>query len=219
MPSFAHFSRVALIFGSAFIALLRIKERSVMIFLIFLVGSLMGLSTRFDFVHFQPALPFAVLATVYGLGRLRCLGWVGVAGYISIAIWWLTIFYRGHIGEKVYFFDESTYEVANKIVNYTNPADKIFVFGAAPHLYQMTQTLPAGDIFVFQFPWFYKVAEKRILEGIMRDKPEIVASDRTVKIEDQPITEFAKEIDQYILQNYEPIDRVGTTDILRRKPQ
>lgn len=218
----AHFTRVALVFGSAFIALLRIKERLVAILLIFLVGSLMGLSTRFDFVHFQPALPFAVLATVLvveRVGKIGRIGLIGVATYIAVSVWWQITFYRGHIGEKIFFFDKDTLEIAEKIKGSTKEGEKIFVFGAVPHLYQMSKTLPAGDIFVFQFPWFYKVAEKRILEGIMRDKPEIVASDRTVKIEDQPITEFAKEIDQYILQNYEPIDRVGTTDILRRKPQ
>ena len=62
----------------------------------------------------------------------------------------------------------------------------------------MSQTLPAGDIFVFQFPWFLKIAEDRILEGVKKDKPNIIVSDRTVEIEGQNITDFAKNIDQYI---------------------
>ena len=81
----------------------------------------------------------------------------------------------------------------------------------------MSQTLPAGDIFVFQFPWFLKVAEDRILEGIKKDRPEIIVSDRTVKIEDQLISDFARKIDQYIKENYEKIDSVRETEILRRK--
>lgn len=214
---FAHLSRVILVFGSAFLAVGRLKERSVQILLIFLVGSLIGLTTRFDFVHFQPALPFAIMATIFGLGRLRKFGNLLIIGYMLIAIWWINIFYKGHIGNKVFFFEESTYAVVGKIMQYTSPGDKIFVFGGAPHLYQMTKTLPAGDIFVFQFPWFLKVAEHRILEGIKKDQPNIIVVNRTVKTEGLPITEFARDIDQYILRNYEKIDSIGSSEILRRK--
>jgi hypothetical protein len=80
----------------------------------------------------------------------------------------------------------------------------------------MSKTLPAGNIFVFQFPWFFKVAEGRILDGIIKDKPNIIVSDRTAEVEGQKITEFASKIDQYILENYEKIDDVGDTEILRK---
>lgn len=227
VADFAHLSRVALVFGTPLLLLYKIKDKVNQILLIFLGGSLIGLSTRFDFVHFQPALPFAVLATVYGLGKLgppageagdlSKLGKTLIIGYMLIAIWWLNIFYKGHIGDEVFFFDNQIKTVAQKIKQYTKEDEKIFVFGAPPHLYQMANRLPAGNIFVFQFPWFLRVAGERILWGIKKDKPEIVVSDRTVKIDDIPIIEFAKEIDQYIQQNYQIIDQVGTTMILRRK--
>ena len=106
--------------------------------------------------------------------------------------------------------------MANKIIDYTNPGDKIFVFGAAPHLYQMSQTLPAGDIFVFQFPWFLKVSENRILEGIKKDQPNIIISDRTVEIEGERLIDFASKIDQYILENYHQVINVGTAEIMEK---
>ncbi|MDP3758806.1 MAG: hypothetical protein Q8Q86_03730, partial [Candidatus Daviesbacteria bacterium] len=217
-PTLAHFSRVLLVFGTAFLVVRKIKSTEAQVLLIFLVGTLIGLSTRFDFVHFQPALPFALMAFVFALeslGKFRGLGVITL--YSLIAVWWLVIFYKGHLGERVIAFDSQTKNLAAKIRNYTNPGEKIFVFGAEPHLYQMSETLPAGDIFVFQFPWFYQIAEKRILEGIIKDQPRIIVSDRTTKIEDRKITDFGKDIGQYINQNYEKIDSVGTTDILRRK--
>lgn len=215
-PTLAHFSRVLLVFGLPFLIIRKIKFEEVQILLIFLIGALVGLSTRFDFVHFQPALPFAILATVYGLGRLGWLGKLGILGYMLITIWWLVIFYKGHMGSRVFFFDLETKKIANKIRQYSIPSDKIFVFGASPSLYQMSERLPAGNLFVFQFPWFLKIAGARILEGIIKDKPLIIISDRTVTIEGQSITEFAKEIDSYIQKNYHSIDSVGTTNILRR---
>jgi len=80
----------------------------------------------------------------------------------------------------------------------------------------MSQTLPAGDVFVFQFPWFLKIAEDKILTGLIKDKPTIIVSDRTVTIEGVKIIDFAKNIDQYINKYYEKVDSVGTIDILRR---
>lgn len=218
-PTIAHLLRVSFVFGSSFLIFLRIRERESQIIAIFIIGALFGLSTRFDFVHFQPALPFAILATLYWIDKLwsRKIVKGYIVIYILIAVWWSSSFYRGFMGEKIYFFDFATKEIANKIIQNTNTGDRIFVFGAAPHLYQMSKTLPAGDIFVFQFPWFYKVAQERILEGIKKDKPNIIVADRTVKIEEIPITEFGNEIDRYILENYEKIDNVGTTEILRKK--
>ncbi len=215
----AHLSRVILVFGSAFLAVRKMKERSVQILIIFLIGSLIGLTTRFDFVHFQPALPFAILATVLGIVFIKnkkiMVGIILI--YLLITGWWQITFYKGYIGDKIFFFDQPTYQVAGKIMQYTKPGDKIFVFGAVPHLYQMTKTLPAGDIFVFQFPWFYQVAQDRILAGIKQDKPDIVVVDKTVKIEGIAITEFGRNIYKYLMENYEKIDNVGNTEILKRK--
>ncbi len=216
---FAHLSRVILVFGTAFLTVGKIKERPVQILLIFLVGSLLGLTTRFDFVHFQPALPFAVILTAlaaYSLNKQK-MGLIFIGIYIFIALWWQNIFYKGHTGNKVFFFDEQTYKIAGKIMQYTKPKDKIFVFGAAPHLYQMTQTLPAGDIFVFQFPWFFQIAQDRILAGLKQDRPDIVVVDKTVKIEGRPISGFGSDINAYLIDNYEKIDNVGDTEILKRK--
>lgn len=93
----------------------------------------------------------------------------------------------------------------------------MFVFGAAPQLYQMTNTLPAGDIFVFQFPWFLQVSEDRILDGIKKDKPKIIIADKKVEIEKWPITEFASKINGYIDMNYEILEKVDHAFILMRK--
>lgn len=220
IPSSVGFvTRVVLVYSLSILALFNKDKRLVQILLIFLAGSLIGVFDRADFVHFQPSLPFALLATVYGLGRLGDLGKIRVIGigYMPIMIWWLIIFYQGHLSNKVFFFDETTKAVTSKIEQYTKPGEKIFIFGAVPHLYQMSNTLPAGDIFVFQFPWFLKVSESRILKGIERDKPKIIVSDKTVKIEGQAITDYAREINEYIERNYQRIDNIGNTEILKRK--
>lgn len=211
-------TRIVFVYAMSLTAFFHKDRRLIFILFIFLIGSAASIFDRADFVHLQPSLPFVVIATALGLNSIKKRNILAglILIYIFIAIWWLNIFYKGHVAQKVFFFDNQTKSIAQKIKQYTGEGDKIFIFGAVPHLYQMSDTFPAGDIFIFQFPWFMKVAEDRILEGMIEDNPEIVVSDRTVKIEDQKITDFAKRIDQYIMQNYQEIDKVGTSLILRR---
>ena len=220
-PSIGYISRIVIIYGASLFALLDRKKSIVFILLIFVAGALIGALERADFVRLQSSLPFVILATVYGCGKLGKFGkWGGLGikiGYLAALVWWLNIFYKGHLGNRVIAFDPDTQELAVKIRNYTSPREKIFVYGAAPQLYQMSGTLPAGNIFVFQFPWFMQVAENRILEGIKKDQPEIVISDESVVIEGAKIVDFARDIDQYIQSNYQKIDSVGTAEILQRK--
>lgn len=218
-PSVGFIIRVVLVYSMASLAIFHQSRELVFILLIFILGSLLGAFERADFVHFQPSLPFALLATVVGFNALwnKKAAKLAILGYILIAAWWLNIFYKGHLSNKVIAFDPETKSIASKIKSYTHPGEKIFVYGAEPHLYQLSNTLPAGGVFVFQFPWFLKIAEGRILEGIIKDQPKIVVSDRKVIIEGQKISEFASKIDNYIYEHYQKIDNVGTTDILLRK--
>lgn len=220
LPFFTGIVRAGFVtFFSALLIFLKNKKLA-QILAIFIIGSLTAIYARFDFVHFQPVLPFALIATVAGFGEIWKQKWARfmLAGYLAVIVWWLSIFYSGHLSGKVMFFDAQTKMIAGKIKQYTNEGDKIFIFGAVPHLYQMSKTLPAGDLFIFQFPWFVLVTEEKFLEGLKKDDPEIVVSDRTVEIEGKKITEFAKDLDQYIQQKYQLIDQVGVTQILRKSP-
>ncbi len=217
--TFGLIARPLLVYSGGLLLFFLKDRKMAIVLLLFLLGSMAGIFDRADFVHFQPSLPFVLLASTLGIYQLfnQKLLKILLLTYSLIAVWWLGIFYKGHISNQVLFFDPQTKLLASKIHSYADYGQTIFIFGASPGLYQMTKTRPAGNIFVFQFPWFFKVAEGRILNGIKQDKPNIIVSDRTVKIEDQPITEFGKEIDQYINENYQLIDQVGTTQIMRRK--
>lgn len=220
VPSTVGFvTRVLLVYVFSLTALFYKIRRVGFITFLFLIGSLAGVFDRADFVHFQPSLPFAVLLTVMGFDSLKknIFYRVILIIYCLITLWWLFIFYKGHLSSKVLLFDSKVQIIADKIRTYTNPNDKIFIFGAVPHLYQMTNTIPAGNIFVFQLPWFLRVSEERVLAGIIKDKPNIIVSQRHSLIEGVQIKDFAGSIDAYINQNYQEIDRVEDTLILKRK--
>lgn len=221
-PTIAQLARVGFITILGGGIILTRNKKLILSLTFFALIPIIEIYARFDFVHFQPGLPFILLGFVAGIFQLKKVisvkyFWALVAFLLAITLWWQGIFYKGHVSDKIFFYDEQVLGIASKIRQYTKPNEKIFIFGTVPHLYQITQTLPAGDLFIFQFPWFMKIAQERILDGIKKDKPNIIISDRTVVIEGQKITDFASRIDQYIQENYTPIDFVGEAMIMKRK--
>lgn len=186
---------------------------------IFLLGSLTGDIARFDMVHFQPSLPFVVIISVLIISELlrrSNLRWL-IAGYLIMIGIWLPIFYKGHLVDKVFFFDKETTEIADKIKEYSEPQEEIYLFGPVPHLYQMTETIPVGRIFVFQFPWFLMESEELFLKALEENKPQLVVADRMVVIEGWDIKDYAAILDKYITDNYQTFDRIGSTEFMRPK--
>jgi len=114
-------------------------------------------------------------------------------------------------------FAKNKTAIADKIKEYSDPKEEIYLFGLVPHLYQMTETIPVGKIFVFQFPWFLMETEELFLEVLQEDKPKLIVADRTVVIEGWDIKDFAIKLDSYITQNYEVVDSIGTTEFMRLK--
>lgn len=211
--------RIGWIFAPAFFLLL-LKDKKLMVtILVFLIGSLASAYARFDFVHFQPALPFLVIAVValidiYGKYiKFNSL----LATYLLVVGAWLVIFYRGHIGNEVLFFDNQTITISQKIRQYTHPKEEIFLFGPPAHLYYLSDTIPAGRIFVFQFPWFLEETENQFLSVLERQRPKLIIRDRTVDIEGRSITNFALKLDTFIDSSYEVFDKTESIEFMRPK--
>ncbi len=212
-------TRLVFVYITSVFAWFNKDRRLVYLLFIFLAGSLAGIFDRAGFIHFQPSLPFVILATTIGTYRFNKTKFfvLVIFVYLLISGWWLHIFYSGHISNKVFFFDEQTKLTALKIKQYTKADDKIFVFGAPAHLYQMAERLPAGSLFVFQFPWFLKVAEDRILEGLVKDPPKIIVYDTGYEVEGVFLKDFSPKINKYVETHYKKVDNVNTNEILQRK--
>src|SRR5258708_2207153 len=111
------FTRLILVYSTSFLIFFNKNKRLILTLSIFLIGSLAGVFDRADFVHFQPSLPFSILATtigVYQINRNKIFKII-IIFYLIIAGWWINIFYRGHISNKVLFFDDQTKLIAKKI--------------------------------------------------------------------------------------------------------
>ena len=210
------------IFGFALISIILslFKKRSTKIdwLVLFFFGSLVFVYARFDYVHLQPALAFAALAAPLGILMLKNVYQIAIITLFTVLAIYLTIpVARFYEGRDNLYFGEHEQLLAAKVTDLTQEGDRIFAMATTPHLYYLTNTLPPGDIFVFHFPWFMIEAEDRILDGIKKDEPKVIARDMNATTSGMNLVSYMPKINKYVEENYQTIDMVGETEIMIRK--
>ena len=216
-PSIGEFVRLSVIYAPIFVIavinLLRSYKNVLLV--IFLVGSLAFAYARFDYVHFQPSLIFIIILAVLTLKKLnRKYKFLFLGYFLIVTLFLLIPFYKRNTSDRVYFYGEFEQKLAEKVTDYVNGGDTIFAMGTTPHIYQLTKTQPPGDIFVFQFPWFMKVSEDRILSGIKYDMPKVVIRDNNSTVQGINLISNMPKIQAYVNTNYSIIDKIDGVEIL-----
>jgi len=172
---------------------------------------------RFDFIHLQPALPFAILLGVALFSKIPVkIRIVGSIIYILAALYLVLPYYMFNWGDRVVFFGELERKVAGKVLDYAKKGDVIFSFGTTPHIYYLTETLPPGKLFVFQFPWFMREAEGKILSGIINDPPKVIIRDIKATTGGMKLIDYMGNIDRYVVDNYQTVDSINEIEIMVR---
>lgn len=193
------------------------KRKSVNLLLLgaFFLASLAYAYARFDFIHLQPALPFALLiiTSLFREVPKRYLLPIYLS-FIFVSFFLLTTFFRLNMRDETLFFGDFEREISSKVSELAQPGDSVFAFGTTPHLYQLTNTLPPGNVFVFQFPWFMRVAEPRVLSGIINDPPKVVVRDREATVGGQSLIKFMPKIESHIERYFKVIEKINGTEIM-----
>ena len=219
LPLFIDLIKVIPVFGAATICVLyflinRLKSNIILSGLLML-GSFTFVYARWDYIHLQPALVFAVIILVYSLKLLtKATKILTIIVYLPVALYLLIPFYRANMGSRVLFFGEFEQKISEEVLKLANPGDSVFAFGTTPHLYQLTKTIPPGNVFVFQFPWFMKIAEEKVYQGILQDPPKVIVRDKNSEVSDMNLVKFMPKISQYVETNYIIVNKVDTIDIL-----
>ncbi len=179
-----------------------------------LLGLMASLETfsRFGLIHLQTFIPFLAIAVSY----IKSLKKLFLIFFISIA--WLIYFLlrQQNIGGYK-FFDPDTLTIISKVQENTDPGDTIFLLGVQPHIYEQTKTLPPGNVFVFQFPWFLQISGDRILQTLKDDPPKLILYNPESEIDEQYLRDYAHYLVEYTVSNYRLVDEVGVTQIYARR--
>lgn len=219
-PDLSGLIRTAPLFASGFLAMFVVITKYKMRYFLLLIFSLMCLFfayARFDFVHLQPAIPFFICIIAIAFYSLKTK-WriVILSAYLILVSYFLLRFYKTNIGNSIAFWGGSEKLISYIVSTSTNSDDRIFSYGTLPDIYYLTNRLPPGNKFVFQFPWFMKVAESEILKGIIQDKPKIVLEEKGVRVQEYELDQYMPNIEKYLDENYFRMGKVGNVAILER---
>lgn len=192
------------------------KSKNILLLGLFTFSSLIFAYARFDLVHLQPVLPFVVIAIALFLEKLPFKKTL-VAAYLIVSLYPVANYTSKVSGQEVKFFGKIENELTAKIRTYVKQGEPILALGTTPHIYYLTKTRPAGDIFVFNFPWFLVESENRISKEILSDPPKLVVRDSSATTGGLNLLQYMPEINQFVEQNYSIQDKIGDIEILLPK--
>jgi hypothetical protein len=179
---------------------------------LFLAGSL----TRMDLVHWHSIIPFLFIILGYFLSRLpRTL--LLISGIFLVLFPLIKILSKLPSGDYRYF-DAPTLQTVDLIKSVTHPGDHIFLLGAQPHIYALTQTLPPGDYFSYQLPWYLPLTQSKILATLRVLSPHYIVFDPTAQIDDQTILSYAPALINFLFTNYSEVQTFGNLKIYNKTP-
>ena len=92
----------------------------------------------------------------------------------------------------------------------------VFGLGTYPHIYYLLDKIPPGNVFVFQFPWFMKIAESKILKGVEDFPPDYVIRNESATVGGYKLIEYMQNINSYVDSNYLLVTRIGDNEILKK---
>lgn len=174
-----------------------------------LVFTILGGIARFGFIHLQPAIPYfaILLGSISMEKRLRLIT-------LGLSAVWIGYFYLHQSNwNQIKYFDAQTLSLKS----YLKSGETTFLLGVNPHLYALTNTVPPGKIFVFQFPWFLDVVGRRILDTIKTDPPSVVIYNKDSIIDGQKLSNYGHYLVEYVQENYSLVNTVDPFLIYARR--
>lgn len=163
--------------------------------LLMLLASL-GIFTRFEYFHLQPALPFAVILLS--------------SGTISVPFLLIFLFLFGKFLIRSYhlpprFYTPDLLVNAATINQFIPPGSKTLIINSWDHYYYLTGTLPIGNFFFSSTPWnwSYNNLQEKEVATLEKEQPKYVVYGDCFRIDN--ICHQPKIIGSYIKNRYEEV--------------
>ncbi len=147
--------------------------------LIWAVAGSLGAYPRFEYFHFQPAIPFLAIATgIFFSDKFlkEKLIKIFLFFYILGSIYLFGGFFMRNFNEGVRFYESDVQDLVLYVKYNTNPGDKIFVMNWWDNIYALSDTLPAVDPWMPQLSWYTELPgiQDKMVEDLKNSKPKII---------------------------------------------
>lgn len=163
---------------AVFIPFLLIKKNRNINLLMWVIAGVMGTYPRFEYFHFQPALPFLTIAlgiVIAGVKQNKLLK-IFLTFYALGSVYLFANYFMRNWDEGVRFYESDVQNLASYVKRNTNPGETIFVMNWWDNIYPLTGTIPATDPWVPQLSWYQNISgvQEKEVEDLSVSKPKLI---------------------------------------------
>ncbi len=185
--------------------------------LLWAVAGMMGAYPRFEYFHFQPALPFLAIAGSLGvadIGKEKKFIKVFLLFYFIGSLYLFANFFVRNWEEGTRFYEQEVVDVVRFVKANTKPEDKIFVMNWWDNIYPLTGTYPATDPWVPQLSWYQELPgiQEKEVSDLEKSKPKLILlQDYT----DSGLASYKpQKVYDYVMVNYKFRERIDGINVL-----
>jgi hypothetical protein len=177
----------------------------------------LGAYPRFEYFHFQPAIPFLAIASglvLTNLGKqIRPIKYF-LTFYILGSVILFAGFFMRNFNEGVRFFETDVSDLVSYVKSNTSSGDKIFVMNWWDNIYPLTDTIPAVDPWVPQLSWYQEIPgiQEKEVTDLKSSKPKLILLQSYT---DSGLAAYMpQKVYNYITANYKLKEKVDGIEIL-----
>ena len=182
-------------------------------------GSL-GAYPRFEYFHFQPAIPFLAMGTALVINSFdwnNRLNKSMLTFYILGCLFLFGSFFIRNWGEGTRFFENDVAQVVSFVKANTKPGDKIFVMNWWDNIYPLTGTLPATNPWVPQLSWYQEIPgiQEEEISDLKDSKPKLILLQ---EYSGTGLSAYKPSlVYDYVITNYKISNKIDGIEILVKK--
>lgn len=184
---------------------------------IWAVAGALGAYPRFEYFHFQPAIPYLAIASGLVFSEIKYLKglWkVFIFIYLIGSLYLFTNYFMRNFNEGTRFYEQDVVDVVSYVKANTTPGDNIFIMNWWDNVYVLTDTLPATNPWIPQLSWYQEIdgiQEKEVF-GLQTTRPKMILLN--------PYSEsglggyIPQKVYDYVNANYKVVQKVDDIEIL-----
>lgn len=181
-----------------------------------LAGSL-GAYPRFEYFHFQPAIPFLGIASGLVFSKVKKnKGFLRVfmIVYVLGSTYLFANFFLRNWNEGTRFYGQDVIDVVAYVKTNTDPGDKIFVMNWWDNIYALSDRLPAVSPWVPQLSWYMNIpgVQVAMVNDLKTEKPKLIIFNSYTG--SGMSAYIPSEVYNYVTENYKLKEKVDGIDIL-----
>jgi len=195
---------------------LKTRKKNIDLFFWCVAGSL-GAYPRFEYFHFQPAIPFLAISTALVITEIKNL-----KGFLRIFIILYLLgtsylffgFFIRNWREGTRFYEQDVTDVVSYITKNTREGEKIFVMNWWDSVYALSNRLPATNPWVPQLSWYQEIqaVQDKEISDLKTSKPSVIIL--------YPYSEsglsvyIPQKLYNYVIANYKLKEKVDGIEVL-----